>query len=66
MENTEKDWKAGLLEEECYKRFIKDMLSRRKTNEPHPFYRIIEGSASFDSPGKCPVPEAEGDAVQNR
>lgn len=42
------------------------MLSRRKAIEPHPFYRIIEGSASLDGPCKCPVPVAEADAVQNR
>jgi len=42
------------------------MLSRRKEIEPHPFYRIIEGSVSLDGPCKCPVPEDEADAVQNR
>jgi len=41
------------------------MLSRRKEIEPHPFYRIIEGSVSLDGPRKCPVLEAEADAVQN-
>jgi len=42
------------------------MLSRRKAIEPHPFYRILEGSVSLDGPCKCPVPEAEVAAVQNR
>jgi hypothetical protein len=33
--------------------------------EPHPFYRIIEGSATFDGPGECPVLKRKAEAVQN-
>ncbi|XP_033607029.1 cilia- and flagella-associated protein 53 isoform X2 [Cryptotermes secundus] len=65
-EEIERDWKAGLLEEECYKRLIKELLSRREEIEPHPFWRIIDASASLDGPCRCSVPEAKEGGTQRR
>jgi hypothetical protein len=65
-EEIEREWKAGLLEEECYKRLIKELMSRREEIEPHPFCRIIDASANFDGPCRCPGPEAKEGGTQRR
>ncbi|XP_069673474.1 cilia- and flagella-associated protein 53-like isoform X2 [Periplaneta americana] len=66
LEEIEREWKAGLLEEECYLRLIQELLGRPQKLEPHPFYRVIEASVSLDPPCKCPVPEDKEDAAPKR
>jgi hypothetical protein len=47
---VEREWKAGLLEEEAYKRLMKELMNKREATEQHPFRRFVEASATIYRP----------------